>query len=217
MTVNIDKEDALNFKELTDFKADCIALKEDIVVQKFLVDGASYFFQLYFDENEEFEFKKSLAESLGVHIRDIAIVGSGKLGFSIKPDKDNKRFYQFKSFDHDFDKNQIKNKSDLDVAIVSSKLFDEQLVSLYDHTDSYMDTVFSGRAKNQFSKYVLKGWIRPDKLPHDYVISPSIEKVQLEFSKKYGRDVNIGIYKSWYYFENYHRNNVQTLSLNLIA
>ncbi|MBV1928190.1 MAG: hypothetical protein KUG81_01595 [Gammaproteobacteria bacterium] len=215
--MNIDEEDVLEFKELTDFKADCMTLKEDVVVQKFLVDGASYFFQLYFNENEEFEFKKSLAESLGVHIRDIAIVGSGKLGFSIKPDKDNKRFYQFKGFDHDFDKDPIEKKSDLDVAIVSSKLFDEQLVSLYDHTDSYMDTVFSGSAKNQFSKYVLKGWIRPDKLPDDYAISPSIEKVQLALSEKYGRDVNIGIYKSWYYFENYHRNNVQTLSLNLIA
>ena len=215
--MNIDEEDVLEFKELTDFKADCMVLKEDVVVQKFLVDGASYFFQFYFDENEEFKFKKSLAESLGVHIRDIAIVGSGKLGFSIKPDKDNNRLYQFKGFDHDFGKDPIEKKSDLDVAIVSSKLFDEQLVSLYDHTDSYMNTVFSGSAKNQFSKYVLKGWIRPDMLPDDYVISPSIKKVQLELCEEYGRDVNIGIYKSWYYFENYHRNNVQTLSLNLIA
>lgn len=217
--MDMNDVDVIELKELADFKSDCMMLREDIVVQKFLVDGTSYFFQLYFDENEEFEFKKSLAESLGVHIRDVAIVGSGKLGFSIKPDKDNKRFYQFKSFDHDHDhdRNSIEKKSDLDVAIVSSKLFDEQLVSLYDHTDSYMDTVFSGRAKNQFSKYVLKGWIRPDKLPDDYVISPSIEKVQLKLSEKYSRDVNIGIYKSWYYFENYHRNNVQTLSLNLIA
>jgi hypothetical protein len=215
--VNTDEDNVLEVKELKEFKADCLALKEDIVVQKFLVDGASYFFQLYFDEAEEFEFKKSIAESLGVHIRDIAIVGSGKLGFSIKPDRGNPRFYQFKCFDHNFDKDPTEKKSDLDVAIVSSKLFDEQLVSLYEHTDAYMDTIFSGGAKNQFSKYVLRGWIRPDKLPEDYVISPTIEEVQFKLSQKYNRDVNVGIYKSWYYFENYHRNNVHTLSLNLIA
>ncbi|WP_434999785.1 hypothetical protein ACRZ5S_18190 [Vibrio scophthalmi] len=210
-------EEALEVRELKDFKSDCMSLKEDIVVQKHLVDGTSYFFQLYYDEAEEFVFKKSLAESLDVHIRDIAIVGSGKLGFSIKPSQSDSRLYQFKVFDQDFDEDPSNKKSDLDVAIVSGQLFDEQLVSLYNHTDAYMDTVFSGGAKNQFAKYVLKGWIRPDKLPDDYTISPTINNVQEELSNKYKRDVNIGIYKSWYYFEQYHRNNIQTLSLNLIA
>ena len=154
--LSVGEEKALEVKELKDFKSDCVTLKEDIVVQKHLVDGTSYFFQLYYDEAEEFDFKKSLAESLEVHIRDIAIVGSGKLGFSIKPSKSNSRFYQFKVFDQDFDEDPSNKKSDLDVAIISGKLFDKQLVSLYKHTDAYMDTVFSGRAKNQFAKYVLK-------------------------------------------------------------
>lgn len=109
------------------------------------------------------------------------------------------------------------DKSDLDVAIVSGSLFDQQLMNLYKHTDCYIDTKFPVKDRNQFSKYILKGWIRPDLLPDDYKISPRVDEVRELLSKHYQRDVNIGIYKSWYFFEKYHENNIYTLSLNLIA
>ncbi|WP_211828683.1 hypothetical protein [Kistimonas asteriae] len=208
---------SIEVAELVKFKSDCQDKGVEEVVQKHLIDGASYFFNLYYDEDEEFLFKKSIADSLNVHIRDIVIVGSGKLGFSIKPDKDEPGLYRFKSFDYDYDKDTGNKKSDLDVAIVSSRLFDEQLRNLYEHTDSYLLASFPARERNQFSKYILKGWIRPDLLPRNYTISPNIEKVQQDLSSKYSRDVNIGIYKSWYFFEKYHTNNIHTLSLNLIA
>lgn len=218
MTTEIIKENkVIEVAELMRFKLDCKEQSADEVVQKHLIDGASYFYGLYYDGYEEFHFKKSIASSLNVHIRDIAIVGSGKLGFSIKPDKDSPGLYKFKVFDHDHDQDNENKKSDLDVAIVSSRLFDDQLENLYEHTDCYLNTVFPVKDRNQFSKYILKGWIRPDLLPENYKISPDIENVQLELCQKYNRDVNIGIYKSWYFFEKYHINNIRTLSLNLIA
>ncbi|WP_417505833.1 hypothetical protein [Marinomonas gallaica] len=202
-------------QELISFKEDCINLDDEVVVQKHLIDGGSYFFDLYYNQYEEFKFKKLIASSLDVHIRDIAIVGSGKLGFSIKPDNDTPGFYPFKSFDFNFDKDNERQKSDLDVAIVSSSLFDEQLLSIYEHTDCYMDSVFKGR--NSLGKYVLKGWIRPDLLPSEYKISPTIESIRNDLEKEYERDVNIGIYKSWRFFESYHKGNVWNIKLNLIA
>lgn len=92
---------------LEDFKADCKNLTPEIIVQKYLIEGSSYFFK-NLEDYEEFYFKKELAESLGIHIRNITVVGSGKLGFSIKPDKVEKRLYEYKSFDYDFnfDKNR---------------------------------------------------------------------------------------------------------------
>lgn len=211
------EQDIVEVQELTKFKNDCLDLGEEIVVQKHLIDGSSYFFQLYYDDHEEFSFKKALASSLNVHIRDVAIVGSGKLGFSIKPDKKIPGFYPFKIFDHDYDLDSEKKKSDLDIAIVSSTLFDRQLLSLYEHTDCYMGSVFKNKMKNDFAGYVLKGWIRPDMLPNSYNISPTIDEVRNNFRTKYNRDVNIGIYKSWKYFETYHINNVRNIALNLIA
>jgi hypothetical protein len=85
--------------ELVNFKSDCLNQKPDVVVQKYLLDGTSYFFDMEESINE-FQFKKDIAKSLGVHIREIAIVGSGKLGFSIKPDKDEPGFFPFNKFDN---------------------------------------------------------------------------------------------------------------------
>ncbi len=207
----------LEEKNLRSFKDDCCRLSSDIVVQKYLIDGPSYYFDVYHGGYEEFVFKESIASGLDVHIRDIAIIGSGKLGFSIKPEKDTPGLYKYKAFDYDYSRDCLSKKSDLDVAIVSNRLFDDQLIKLYKHTDCYLQTVFSGSKRNQLGKYVLKGWIRPDVLPSGYEITSEISRVQAELSKKYERDVNIGLYKSWFYFESYHYNNVCSLSVNLIA
>lgn len=193
------------------FINDCKTLGPDLVVQKHLLEGSSYFF----DNNEsvdEFQFKKDIANSLNVHLRDIAIIGSGKLGFSIKPDQDEPGFYPFKKFDD----NKV---SDLDIAIVSSRLFDNQLVNLFEHTSQYRNLeIWSERTdKKSLAFYILKGWLKPDYIPKDYKISEEIHEILSKYKMNFGRDVNIGIYKSWYYFENYHINNVRNIQLNIIA
>ncbi|WP_066405604.1 hypothetical protein [Flavisolibacter tropicus] len=204
--------------ELLDFKTSCFNDDAEIVVQKHLIDGSSYFFDQYFNgSKEEFDFKKDLSSSFGVHIRDIVIVGSGKLGFSIKPDEEVATFYPFKKFDFDYDENVENERSDLDVAIVSSSLFDNQLLNIYNHTSSYTSATFKGGQRNSFAQYILKGWLRPDFVPQDYSILPLINSIQEKYRKRYERDVNIGIYKSWHFFENYHKNNITTIKLNLIA
>lgn len=198
------------------FIEECLKEKTDIIVQKYLIDGSSFFFE-EIQKGEEFDFKKDLAQSLGVHIRDIVIVGSGKLGFSIKPDKNIvPYFYQYKKFDYDYDKNIENEKSDLDIAIVSSNLFDKQLVKIYDHTDSYSNESLKGSNKKSFAEYILKGWLRPDFTPMDYAITPEISAVQQKYKIKYGRKINIGIYKSWYFFEKYHQNNIRNIQLYLL-
>lgn len=193
------------------FKEDCLNLDPNIVVQKYLLDGSCHFFDSN-DECDEFIFKKTIADSLNVHIRDIAIVGSGKLGFSIKPDKDVLSFYPFKNFD--------ENKtSDIDIAIVSSRLFDNQLIKMYEYTSQYTshENWKKNTDRNSFAKYILKGWLKPDFIPKGYEITNGIQKVISEYKMKYGRDINIGIYKSWYFFETYHINNIKNINLNLIA
>lgn len=202
--------------DITIFKQDCLEQNSDVIVQKHLIDGTSFFFDNV-QKGEEFDFKKDLAKSLGVHIRDIVIVGSGKLGFSIKPDEENLSFYPFKKFDYDFEKNIENKKSDLDVAIVSGGLFDRQLVNIYNHTNSYSNVSFKGKTKKSFAEYILKGWLRPDFIPEDYSITNEIQAAQDKYKMKYGREINIGIYKSWFFFEKYHQNNINNIKLNLIT
>lgn len=199
------------------FKKDCLELEEDVVVQKHLIDGSSYFFDTF--EQDEFQFKKDIARSLNVHIRDIAIVGSGKLGFSLKPDKTYTGYYNFDKFDNAFNTNSQNKKSDLDIAIVSSTLFDQQLVNLFNYTSQYIKVdIWNERTdRNSFAKYILKGWLKPDFIPKGYEISSEINKMANLYEKMFQREINIGIYKSWFFFENYHLNNIQKIKNNIIA
>jgi hypothetical protein len=201
-----------------EFIGACENLKPDIVVQQYLIEGSSYFFD-EFRIGEEFQFKKDIANSLGVHIRDIVIVGSGKLGFSIKPIKENSRLvYKYNDFDFNFNQDNNNEKSDLDVAIVSSKLFDEQLIDLYAYTQGYSNYGYNNSLqKVDFANYILKGWLRPDKVPNDYSINSEVVKVQQHYKALIGRKVNIGLYKSWYFFENYHQSNVERIKLTEIS
>ena len=188
-----------------DFKKHCLTSDSDIIVQKYLIDGPNYYFEKI-RPGYEFEFKKEIAKILKVHIRDIVIVGSGKLGFSLKPTVLDAGLFLFKKFDQE-------KKSDLDIAIVSSKLFDHQMENLYSHTTWYEN--FKGSDRVDFAKYFLKGRFVIRFLPKDFKLSKEIEIVQNKYKMEYGRDVNLEIYKSWYFFETYHNNNVFRIKLNL--
>ena len=201
---------------LQTFKDACLNKNPDIVVQQYLIEGSSYYFENNHNDNEEFNFKKELAESLNIHIRDIAIVGSAKLGFSIKPEESNSGLYLYKSFDFNYTQDNSEEKSDIDIAIISSSLFDKQLLELYKYTRSYKDlSGFRGNSYAPHSKSIVKGWLRPDRIPKDYNISNTIDDFRKEYKNKYQRKINFGIYKSWDYFESYHINNIKTLKVNL--
>jgi hypothetical protein len=200
---------------VSEFKESCINSDPDVIVQKFIIDGPSYYFNEVIG-GEEFEFKKEMANILNVHIRDIAIVGSGKLGFSLKPDDavPSAGLYLFKKFDYAYELDSNKEKSDLDIAIVSSNLFDRELQNLFGHTGSYK--TFIGKDRTDFAKYILKGRFMINYLPIDFQLTKEIELVQSKYKMKYGRDINLEIYKSWYFFETYHQDNVFNIKLNLL-
>ena len=190
---------------LDDFKQNCITLKSDIIVQKYLIENDTHFFSKV-EIDKEFDFKKDISLLLDVHIRDITIVGSGKLGFSIKPDIEIPGLYRFKEFDSG-------KTSDLDVAIVSSTLFDKEIRNLYTHMSFYKNTWVN---RNSLAKYILKGKIATRFLPLDFKLTKEIQQVQEKYQMQYGREVNFEIYKSWYYFETYHQENIKNIQINLI-
>lgn len=190
---------------LDDFKQFCITQKPDILVQKYIIEHETHFFSKVF-EGQEFDFKKDIASILDVHIRDIVIVGSAKLGFSLKPDNTDSGLYLFKAFDSG-------KTSDLDVAIVSSELFDKEIKNLYNYT-SYHKNNWNDRSS--LAKYILKGKLATRFLPIDFKLTKEISAVQTRYQMEYGREINIEIYKSWHYFETYHQENIKNIQVNLI-
>lgn len=200
---------------LEEFKNHCIHGKPDVLVQKYLVESETYFFS-QIRVGEEFEFKKDIAALLGVHIRDIAIVGSAKLGFSLRPERDSAGLYLFKEFDFNFKSSPTKEKSDLDVAIISSHLFDNEIRNLYNHTNYYNKSHIWNEMKS-LAKYVLKGRLTTRYLPNGFPLSKDIKTAQEKYQMLYGRIINLEIYKSWHFFETYHQENIKSIQVNLIS
>lgn len=197
---------------LEHFKKYCIDLKPDVLVQKYLIEDKTFFFS-EIKKGEEFSFKKDIASILNIHIRDIVIVGSGKFGFSLKPDNPEAGLYLFKEFDYNYNNKISDKKSDIDIAIVSSYLFDKEFENLYNYTGFYKEKW--GKQKD-FGKYVLKGKLAIRFLPIEFKLTKEILEVQEKYQMKYGRVVNIEIYKSWHFFETYHQENIKNIQVNLL-
>ena len=148
-------------------------LDNEQLFQKFFIDDPTYFFCLKNGTIDlEYELKMEFANILCIHMNDIYIVGSAKTGFSMKPK------CRGRGFDGDYLKSKkIKNKSDIDVAVVSSSLFEYVQENIYDWSVAftrdwnsnkyYSDGMekFNVSLKYKFLEYLGKGWYRPDLAP----------------------------------------------------
>jgi hypothetical protein len=139
-----------------------------------------------------FELKEAVAQKFMVHPNEVVVVGSAKLGFSIAP---KKRYRQFLS------------DSDIDVAIVSSALFDRFWVSVYDYSQRGPDPYWQDR--QAFQKYLFRGWIRPDKLPRSPAFAQRDDWWEffrmLRHSRRFRHGISAGLYKSWHFLETYQQ------------
>lgn len=138
---------------LADFKARCVTdSAENIVNELILADDALHVSVT----NREFVLDR-LASAFGIATSDIAlwVVGSAKLGFSIteKVLKDGTILPRYRPF---------RPVSDIDIAIVSPKLFrliwDE--LCIYAHGHPWLPW-----NSGKLGDYMVYGWLRPDFFP----------------------------------------------------
>jgi len=204
------------------------ALDEEQLFQKYFIDNQTYFFHDEINDiNLEYDLKKSFAGTLGIHVNDIYIVGSGKTGFSIKPK------CRGREFDGAFNiSKQFKDRSDIDIAIVNSDLFDFVQENIYDWSSAFKNDwdknkyyasgtkIFGVSLKYKFLEYLSKGWYRPDFAPNDYKLETNesgdnINNLKSIWSKKLNRNVAFAIYKNWHFFKKYQIENISTLKIEI--
>jgi hypothetical protein len=172
---------------------------EEVIVQKYIAHGTPYIFKD--DEDKYFDLKREIAANFSEHYNNIHMVGSAKLGFSIAPSKLWKPFTV---------------ESDIDIVIVSTKLFESLWGSLHE-----FNIALTNRTKQEdatyksFLNYFFKGWIRPDLFPFE----SSLQTDWFDFFKsisygKYGpQKVTGALYHSFNFFEKYHTANVAKLRI----
>ena len=98
------------------------------------------------DSAQHINLRDEIATQFSIHSNDVIVVGSAKLGYSVSPLK------ALKPFD---------DSSDIDVAIVSAKLFEVYWLEMYRAKKRMIEWPELPDAR----KYLFSGWIRPDKLP----------------------------------------------------
>jgi hypothetical protein len=201
-------------------------LNSEEIFQKHLIDGPTFFFHEFLNEpSTELIIKSIISKTFSVSVHEVLIVGSGKLGFSLKPKA------LFNEFDFLYSSTRLnKNKSDLDIAIVSTELYESIGKSLYGYTSGYKNKWYlneyypAAKAKQfqvpicyKYFEYFTKGWFRPDFKPKgfDFCITGSYEDLKGMLYRKIDRKVRLAIYQNWFYFMDYHISNINNLKLKL--
>lgn len=131
---------------IEDFKKDLSNLTSLQIIRKYILTAESKIL----NNDQHYQLKEQICEHFNVEFNDVIIVGSSKLGFSIKPSR------RYESFN---------DESDIDIAVVSTKLFEKVWNEAYLFKKGGSDWPKA----ESFFEYLSAGWIRPDKLPiNDY-------------------------------------------------
>lgn len=170
-------------------------------VNKHLFHGIPHVFMN--KENEYFEFRNRIADKFKISFHEVFIVGSGKLGFSYHKDK---------LFDYN---------SDIDVVIVNENLFEDfySKISDYQYKLDKSYKIISSDERNtyyEFMRYLIKGWMRPDKLPTSFQIDllktewfDFFESISYEKSEVGDYKVSAGLFKNHSYLQKYYVQGVE--------
>jgi hypothetical protein len=170
---------------LNRFKADLPLLETHTIVQKHITSGECFIL----DHDAHFALRTAIANQWSVHISEVILVGSCKLGFSIAPSK------RYRAFG---------DSSDIDVAVTSTALFERVWKEVFDYDRAGGDWP----GKDKFAKYLFRGWVRPDLLPPSSLFETGDEWWEffraLTASGTYGPyRIRGALYHSWWFLERY--------------
>lgn len=160
-------------------------LNEDVyVLRERYQDGAS---RVYHD------IKVATSDALDVPVKNVAIVGSAKTGYSLTPGRNYSPF---------------SDSSDLDLVIVSESLFRELWESYLDFVNGATGQPYAAVAKNVFRHFIsIKAEdVQGDQLEYFSHWISRVDKLRQTFQLnfKLPTEVNYRVYDAWKYVEQYH-------------
>ena len=157
-------------------------------------------------ENDYFDFRANIAKQFDIGFHEVFIVGSAKLGFS-------------------YHKNSVFSlNSDIDVVIVNERLFE----LFYSKICNYQYDIEKGLinlSSNQYAqyttflKYMIKGWMRPDKLPVS-IQNETIKDDWFNYFRSISNgkssvgnySVSGGLFKNYFYLEKYYTESLYKIT-----
>lgn len=141
---------------------------------------------------QQASLRRRVSDQLEVSIRDVILVGSAKLGFTLRNKPSRPRLSHF------------GDSSDIDVAIISGPLFIKYWEAAFAHWSDKGDWFKA----DKFRKYLFRGWLRPDMLPTEPEFTLSKEWFEffrgLQATGEFGGyKIAAGIYLNERFWEEY--------------
>lgn len=150
-------------------------------------------------------FKEIISNSFEVSFHSAQIVGSAKLGISLSPDKPFKRFVAHTT-------NKYEKESDIDIAIISSNLFQDIWEKLREGKKQYLIPKY-----NKIASSIFLGYINDDDFKNlDFMRKEWEEKIS-HSNIKLQNDISIlhpisyRIYRNWEDLQDYQINSIKLL------
>ena len=182
---------------INNFKQDVKTLSADEIISKYYYNDfppAALSLDLYHKLRLEIKTHFKLES-----IFNVFLVGSGRLGFSIKPQNEYREF---------------NDDSDLDIVIVSKELFE----TYWNHMREYDQNLVYWKDASVFENTFYNGWMRPDKLPKNKSFVDPLNWWEyfekLSASNLFGRiKIRGGLYYSLDALESYQKKAINKLKL----
>lgn len=173
---------------LPDFRRALIDLDDQSILDRFYYARSA----VMLEDDREAALRRAVADEFHVAMRDVIVTGSAKLGFTVVAKERRPIFSPF------------GNASDIDVAIISGELF----TSLWRSSFTYMAEHGDWPDANSFRKFLMRGWLRPDRLPKDAQFPRSHTWFdffrRLTASGRFGPyKISGGVYYDEWFWENY--------------
>ncbi len=191
------------FYSKKDFEKDLLSTPIRDVTNKYLFDNYPFCFQ---DKPDLLiQFRNDICDQFKIHNKNFCIVGSGKIGFSLRPSKYGSKFSE---------------ASDIDIVLISDELFQSLWLQLlaFKKTSTYK---LSPQFKKKFfdlQKIFFYGIVRFDKLSNDFSFAKEwwVFFNSLSKDSKYGgRRIRAAIFKDWWYVSNYYEYSMNKIKNKL--
>ena len=183
-------------------KADLLSLEPKDFYFKHIVKSHNWYFSdyLHFQPTELVDrmdfFKEIVSKRLGVNFHNIQIVGSAKVGYSLSP---------YKLFMPFHDERPGKPSSDIDIAIISDRLYQK----FWDDLRHIKDNIYNKPYCNRLTKSIFRGYINEKDLQNVNEIREEwtelVRPINVALQDKLGfiHPITYRVYRSWEDLEEY--------------
>lgn len=201
----------MSYPSVDEFKSILLNTPLEAVVQKYVFEGVPYAFR---EQPHILEtLHQHLCPTLQVSERNVVVVGSAKIGFSLSP--------------HNFPR-QFSEESDIDVIVVNESLFDEVWKTMlkWNYPRRYrLNGADWDWARLRMSD-LYWGWFVPDKIRYEGLSFPKVLKPLRDISTNWfnafrslsrkpefaSRAVSGRLYRSWDHALLYHVEGLRQIS-----